>query len=213
MTRFLFEGRSKPRTICGGAWQSLWRPRWYSSAAAGYTSGGLVTYFLATNNILAEGANTNVSLKLTGCTFKSLAPYVPSAARMSIALGNARIIDDGSNFFQNAVETLTYPAAQLVSLGAKNGPWVVTTPAVAAVGTPGAFAATCSMHTLQLGKWVQVQAIVTITNIGTATGFSVPFPVTPKMALFIAGSADNVLAYNWFSATGQIFKFDATATP
>ena len=44
------------------------------------------------------------------------------SARPTISLVNtsAKIIDDGSNCFQNAIEKLTYPDAQLVSLGAKN---------------------------------------------------------------------------------------------
>lgn len=77
-----------------------------------------VTNF-ATNNLQVTGSNVNSTYKLTGSTFKSLSPYTPNSGRPTIALANtsAKIIDDGSNYFQNAVETIKYPNGQFVVYG------------------------------------------------------------------------------------------------
>ncbi len=188
-----------------------------STFSGTYTSGGIVTYLgYGTNNIQVTGSNANSTYKISGCAFKSLSPYVASSGRPSISLANtsAKIIDDGSNYFQNSVEKLSpYPPAQEVTLGSRNGEWLQTAPTITITGTAGAFAGSVVMRTMQVGKVVHVQMVITITNIGSATGFKVAYPVTPKQATVIAGSGDSASLYSWRSDSGQVFRSDAVSTP
>lgn len=168
-----------------------------SAFAGAYTAGGLVTYYgFGTNNIYADGTNANAVYKISGCAFRTFAPYVANAARPSIALvnANAKINDDGTNYFQNATEKLTY--LEGARIGDDGTPWSTTfVPAVSAAG--GTFTATATMRQRKTGKRVDFTAKITVTSF-TATPTA---PVT--MTLQYPAAADtSVSCINMTTVTG-----------
>lgn len=78
--------------------------------------------------------------------------------------------------------------------------WTATTPTVSARGVGGTFAATCAMYSLAYGKAMFLRFRVTVTNAGTATGFSVPLPTaansTNNRGLVLIGqNSSDVIKY------------------
>lgn len=91
--------------------------------------------------------------------------------------------------------------------------YVTTTPACTPSGTPGSFACTASLDTWRVpgGKMVCVFLDVNVTNIGTATGFVVGYPVTPKNISGVPAIGFNTgFTYQWVSSSGSFFKYDGT---
>lgn len=172
------------------------------SAFAGvYTSGGSATYYgFGTYQLYADGTNANAVYNLSGCLFRSFAPYVPSGARPSIGLANAnaKIRDDGTNYFQNSVEKLTYTEAQKIS--DDGAAWTAYTPTVSAAG--GTFTATATGRYKRVGKTVFFENVITTTAY-TATPTA---PLTTTLPL-VAASTSIAAALNMttvINSTGLI---------
>jgi hypothetical protein len=72
-----------------------------------------------TNNINAKGSNANSLYSLIGGnTFRYGVGYTESGSRPTIALNNtnAKIYDDGTNYFESATEKPTYQTSQIAAL-------------------------------------------------------------------------------------------------
>ena len=154
-----------------------------------YVSGGKVSVVgFGTNNILIDGTNANSTYSLRSCTFKYEQSYLQSASRKTIALANAnaKILDDGSNYFQSSTEKTTYSENQ--RLGDDLTAWAEYTPTATAAG--GTFTATATGRVKKIGKTVYFEAVVTTTAYAaTPTApltVTLPFPVasTAAMAVF-----------------------------
>lgn len=108
--------------------------------------------------------------------------------------------------------TLTNPLAVAQGgTGYTGGGFPTTTPACNPVGGPGTFACTATMDTLQVGKLVCVTGKATVTNVGTATSFTVAYPVAAKQSvpMLAFGSVTGFL-YNWYAGSSQFYKYDGT---
>lgn len=98
--------------------------------------------------------------------------------------------------------------------GNTGGAWTVTTPTVTPGGTPGTFAATASLHTLQEGKKVWVTLTIAVTNAGTATSMNVPIGTTALSSRFnIGGWGDSTGAYYSWAQNGSIYTSTGTTAP
>lgn len=93
-----------------------------------------------------------------------------------------------------------------------------TTPAVSAIGGPGTFAATASLRTWH-GVLIHVKYVVTITNVGTATGWSVPLPSTPQGSVRLScfTHTNGIMGSLWngggTGTTVTFYKYDGTTAP
>lgn len=150
-----------------------------------YVSGGIVSVVgFADHNILVAGSNLTPIYSIEACAFRSALGYLPSATRPTIKLDNAgaRIADDGSNYFQNAAEKLTY--IQLQQIGDDGSAWAVIPTTVTAAG--GTFSATGTLRIKKIGKTVHFSLdALTTSYAATPTApvsFTVPFPAASRTA-------------------------------
>lgn len=148
-----------------------------------YVSGGIVTTVgFGENNILVAGTNLTPIYSIDTCAFRSALGYLPSSTRPTIKLENAgaRISDNGSSYFQNLAEKLTY--TQLQQIGDDGSAWAVVPTVVAAAG--GTFAATGTLRVKKIGKTVHFQ-LDALTTSWAATptaplSFTVPFAAVAR---------------------------------
>lgn len=143
-----------------------------------YTSGGYGSVVgFGDHNILLDGTATGVISSPRSCTFLTGLGYLPSSTRKSIALSNAnaKINDDGSNYFQSTIEKLTYTQSQ--QIGDDGSAYGSFTP-VASVGS-GTFSATLTGRVKKVGKTVHFQIRGTVTAFsapGAPLTLTLPFP-------------------------------------
>lgn len=155
--------------------------------------GGGVGY--GTNNIRILGTNANAAYSIRNCSFRGSSPYVPNVARPVVSVGNANCkIDAHNNFYENSVESPTWPAGQTLALPVEFGgtgdtgtAWTQTTP----VPTPatGAFSnVTAVLRRKETGKSVNTSLVVINTANGTGGGnISVPLPFTVQASTTLTG--------------------------
>lgn len=132
--------------------------------------------------IVVTGDDTNIDLTLAGKGTGGIVLVAKASTGLGLYDSNsshALQLKTSSNLTATRqVDFVTGDGDRSVGLDA----WTATTPTVTARGTAGAFAATCSMRHQQIGKTVFVYLSVAVTNVGTATGWSVPPPITPQLA-------------------------------
>lgn len=179
-----------------------------SAFANSYVSGGRCSVVgVGTNNILADGTATDCVYSLTDCSIKYGTGYLQSASRPTIALTNpnAKINDNGTNYFQSTTEKLTYPDAQRV--GEQWSAWTTFTPTATAAG--GTFTATATGRYRKVGKTVYFQAEVTATSwAATPTA-----PLTVTLPYVVATDASAVMGvFNSTSVTNSTGVASSTRT-
>lgn len=143
-----------------------------------YTSGGHGSVVgFGDHNILIDGSAINCIYTPRSCTFLIGYGYLPSSSRKSIAMNNvnAKIADDGTNYFQSSIEKFTYTQSQ--QIGDDGSAYGEFTP-VASVGS-GTFAATLTGRVKKVGKTVHFQIRGTVTAFsapGAPLTLTLPFP-------------------------------------
>lgn len=139
---------------------------WYGSAA------GVVS-------ALAKDTGTSKFLKNSG-TSNNPAWVQPAFTDLSgsVAASQMPALTGDVTTSAGAVAT-TIGAGKITAAMTKADAWSTASGSLTAVGTPGTFAGTYSTRYIQRGKDVKVQITCTVTNVGTATGWSVPIPVAP----------------------------------
>lgn len=148
-----------------------------------YVSGGIVTTVgFGENNILAAGVNATAVYSIDTCAFRSALGYLTSASRPTIRLENAgaRISDNGSSYFQNPTEKLTYIQTQ--QIGDDGSGWVVVPTTVTAAA--GTFTATGTLRLKKIGRLVHYEIdILTTSYAATPTApmsFTLPFQAVAR---------------------------------
>lgn len=99
------------------------------------------------------------------------------------------------------------------------GVWTEVTGSLTPVGGPGAFAGTYVSRYWRDGSVVNGKIVATVTNVGTATKWTVPIPVTPQGSVRYGcfGQTNNIIGALWTGVgTGTAagyYKYDGTTAP
>lgn len=125
----------------------------------------------STSNIRMDGTQPQ-TVTLTGSTFVYNSFYTPNSSHPNVNLANnssAVVYDNGSNFFQSAIEGPLYPQAQIGWPAGANGEWATYTP-VLACGSGTLTTASATGRYKYLGKkTVAIQVTLNISNAGSCT--------------------------------------------
>lgn len=125
----------------------------------------------ATNNIRVDGTQSQ-TITLSGTTFVYNSSYTPNGSRPNINLANnaaSIIYDNGSNYFQSAIEGPLYPAAQSGFPAPSQGAWTAWTPVISC-GAGSMTAGSASGRYKRLGqKTIAAQISLTVTTVGTCS--------------------------------------------
>ena len=177
----------------------------------------VTTVGFATDDILVTGTAA-ATLRFSGNTFWSGGGYTPSAWRGTISISNtaALVLDDQTNFFQDALEVPVYPAGQTVKLpvafggtGDNGSAWTAYSPTVTAGS--GAFTTVSAAGRYKtIGKTVHVE--VTITTIGTAaTSMLFTLPLASQSGAVLSGinASTGATVSGLVGASGVVvFRYD-----
>jgi len=146
--------------------------------------------------------------------------YTPSASRGTISISNtaALVLDDQTNFFQDALEVPVYPAGQTVKLpvafggtGDNGSAWTAYTPTVTAGS--GAFTTVSAAGRYKtIGKTVHVEVTITTTTIGTAaTSMLFTLPLASQSGAVLSGinASTGATVSGLVGASGVVvFRYD-----